>query len=103
MAPAVHFSDSKGDFPMNDPATYWLNVTNIALGAVVLVCCVAVVVGIVQEFAARRKKVRAMSHLDREVTDLVAGFNDGHAFHIPSLGVTMADGGEPLEKKDEER
>jgi len=41
-----------------------------------------------------------MSQLDREVTDLVAGFQDGHAFHIPGLGVTMADGGEEIRPKD---
>ena len=39
-----------------------------------------------------------MSTLDREVSDLVASFHDGHAFHLPELGVTMADGGEPLDK-----
>jgi len=85
---------------MNDPSTYWLTFTNAALGIVVLICCIAVGVGIVQEIAARRKKARAM---DRELNDLVAAFDDGHAFHVPSLGVTMADGGEPLEKKDQER
>jgi hypothetical protein len=42
-----------------------------------------------------------MSRLDREVSDLVASFQDDHTFHLPSLGVTMADGGEELGKKDE--
>ena len=86
---------------MNDPSTYWLTFTNAALGVVVLICCIAVGIGIVQEVAARRKKARAMSKLDREVTDLVAAFQDGHAFHVPTLGVTMADGGEPIEKNSE--
>jgi hypothetical protein len=91
---------------MNDPSTYWLTFTNAALGVVVLVCCIAVGIGIVQEVAAKRKKARAISKLDREVTDLVAAFQDGHAFHVPTLGVTMADGGEPIDKnaaKDQER
>ena len=35
--------------------------------------------------------------------DLVASFGDGHVFHIPGLGVTMADGGEELGKDKEER
>ena len=35
-----------------------------------------------------------------EVSDLVASFNDGHAFHLPNLGVTMADGGEPIRKEE---
>ena len=84
---------------MNDPSTYWLNFTNAALGVVVLICFIAVGIGVVQELAARRKRARA---IDREVTDLVAAY-DGHSFHVPSLGVTMADGGEPLEKKEPER
>jgi hypothetical protein len=87
---------------MSDPSTYWLNVTNIALGVMVLVCCVAVAFGVVQELAAKRKKSAATSRLDREVSDLVASY-DGHAFHIPELGLTMADGGEERGKKEEER
>jgi hypothetical protein len=43
-----------------------------------------------------------MSKLDREVADLVSSYG-GHAFQVPGLGVTMADGGEELGKKEEER
>jgi hypothetical protein len=85
---------------LNDPSTYWLTLMNIGLGVVVLVCCGAVAFGVVQELAARRKKHAALSKLDREVSDLVAAY-DGHAFHVPGLGVTMADGGEPIGKKEE--
>ena len=85
---------------MSDPSTYWLTATNIGLGLVVLICCGAVAFGMLQELAAKRKKRAEMSQLDREVTDLVAGFGDGHAFHLPGLGVTMADGGEELGKKE---
>jgi hypothetical protein len=42
-----------------------------------------------------------MSKIDREVSDLVNSYQDGHAFHLPQLGLTMADGGEELRKKDE--
>ena len=87
---------------MNDPTTYWLNVTNIVLGLVVLICCVAVAAGVVAELAANRKKKMALSRLDREVADLVSSYG-GHAFQVPGLGVTMADGGEPVGKKEEER
>jgi len=86
---------------VSDPSTYWLTVTNIALGVVTLVCCLAVGFGILQEVAARRKKRAAASQLDREVSDLVASFTDGHAFHTPELGLTMADGGEQLGEKKE--
>jgi hypothetical protein len=85
---------------MNDPSTYWLTFTNVALGIVTLVCCLAVGVGIVQEIVARRRKAAALTGLDREVADLVSTFGDGHAFQIPNLGVTMADGGEELGKKE---
>jgi hypothetical protein len=84
---------------MSDPSTYWLTFTNAALGIVVLVCCVAVAVGVIQEIAAKRRKASAMSQLDREVNALANAYQDGHAFHLPELGLTMADGGEP-EKKE---
>jgi hypothetical protein len=87
---------------VSDPSTYWLTVTNIALGLVTLICCIAVGIGIVQELAAKRRKSASLSRIDTEVADLVASFGDGHAFHIPSLGVTMADGGEELRKKEEQ-
>jgi hypothetical protein len=85
---------------MNDPSTYWLTVTNIALGLATLICIVAVGIGVVQELAARSKKKVTLSKLDSEVADLVASYSDGHAFNIPSLGVTMADGGEESGKKE---
>lgn len=85
---------------MSDPSTYWLTVTNIVMGLVVLVCCVAVVFGVAQELAAKRKKAAADSKLDREVADLISSF-DGHTVQVPGLGLTMADGGEELGKKEE--
>ena len=87
---------------MSDPSTYWLTVTNAALGVVVLICCVAVAIGVFQEIVAKRKRVSAPSKIDREVNDLVASFQDGHAFRLPQLGVTMADGGEQCGKKEGE-
>jgi hypothetical protein len=85
---------------LSDPSTYWLTITNIGLGVVTLICCIAVAFGVVQELAAKRKKAAALSTLDHEVSDLAASFGDGHAFHIPQLGLTMADGGEPAASKD---
>jgi len=84
---------------LSDPSTYWLNLMNIGLGTVVVICCAAVAFGVVQELAARRKKRASISALDREVSDLLLTY-DGHAFDVPGLGVTMADGGEPVEKKE---
>lgn len=85
---------------MNDPSTYWLTITNVGLGVVTLICCLAVAFGVVQELAARRKKKAALSALDQEVSGLAASYGDGHAFGIPQLGLTMADGGEPVAKKE---
>ena len=81
----------------SDPQTFWLNVTNAGLGLVVLACCIAVGIGVVQELAARRRKA-TVRDLDGEVRDLVAGYGDTHAFHVPGLGLTMADGGERIDK-----
>lgn len=97
----VHFSYRKENL-LNDPSTYWLNVTNIGLGVVTLLCCLAIAFGVAQEVLARRKKRATISKLDGEVADLVAGF-DGHAFNVPGLGVTMADGGEPVKNEQREK
>jgi hypothetical protein len=85
---------------VNDPSTYWLTFTNIALGVVTLVCCIAVAAGVIQEMAVRRRKKAALSNLDSEVTSLVNSYG-GHAFNVPGLGVTMADGGEEIEKQED--
>lgn len=86
---------------MSDPSTYWLTITNIGLGVVVLICAIAVGIGILQEVAAKRRKRLEMVRLDKEVADLVASYGDGHAFDVPGLGITMADGGEELDKNKE--
>jgi hypothetical protein len=88
---------------VNDPSTYWLTQTNIFLGVVVLVCCAATIIGILQEMAARHKRHVAESELDRDMAQLDSAFGDGHAFHVPGLGLTMADGGEELKKDEKEK
>lgn len=74
-------------FDLSDPKTFWLNVTNIGLGLVVLVCCVAV---------ARTFLRDLLDHRSRSAEAGMA-FDD-HTFAEPELGVTMADGGERREK-----
>ncbi len=85
----------------SDPQTWWLNVTNAALGLVVIICLGAVAFGVFQEVTARLRRRAAVRDLDREVRELAASYGGGHALHVPGLGVTMADGGEPLDKKKE--
>ena len=66
-----------------EPQTMWLNLTNIALGVVTLACIGAVAWGAFVEIAQR---IAAKSR--------VAVEHDDHAFAVPGLGLTMADGGE---------
>ena len=87
----------------NDPETYWLNITNIWLGVVVLICLIVVAFSVVQEFRARSRKRATERDLDREVKDLVANYTAAHALDVPGLGLTMADGGEPLQPPARER
>jgi hypothetical protein len=67
------------------PDTFWLNFTNIALGLVTLLCVIVIAGGVVRELLHRWEQ-RALAR------------GDDHAFATPGLGVTMADGGERLEK-----
>lgn len=67
-----------------DPKTVWVNLTNIALGVVTLVCFGIVAYGVALEVFERMKK-RAVAAVD------------DHAFAIPELGMTMADGGRKLD------
>lgn len=76
----------------SDPNIFWLNVTNIVLGLVTLACVLAVAVFTVQEVMER---VRNRGGAE-------AG-QDDHAFALPELGMTMADGGDRSEEEKESR
>jgi hypothetical protein len=77
----------------SDPQTFWLNLTNIGLGIVTLACVGFIVVAILRDVTApAREKVHATGPL-----------LDTHAFRVPELGMTMADGGEPLRRKTEQK
>jgi hypothetical protein len=84
----------------SDPESWWLNVTNLGLGLVVLICVGAVVIGVLQELNARRKLRAQMKGIDRELRDLVSAYRDGHASDVPGLGLILADGGEPEKEGD---
>jgi hypothetical protein len=72
---------------MQDPQTYWLNVTNIGLGLATLAGLGLVAYAVGQEFLARSMQRRSSA----------SGVDD-HVF-LGELGVTMADGGERTKKK----
>ena len=68
-------------FDWSDPNTFWLNITDIVLGLVTLACVLIVGTAIAREVLARvANRARA----------------DSHALAVPELGLTMADGGEPI-------
>jgi hypothetical protein len=70
-------------FDLSDPKTYWLNLTNIALGLVTLICCVVVARALFRDISERLgARSKSMEGLD------------DHAFMDAQLGLTMADGGE---------
>lgn len=75
-----------------DPETIWLNLTNAALGLVTLICLLAVIYVTVKE-AIDRWVVKGRIPVE----------SDTHAFHIEDLGITMADGGEPVDEKKQFR
>jgi hypothetical protein len=75
-------------FALIDPNTFWLNVTNVALGTVTLVCCFVVGYGVVQEI-----RKRTCEYKTKNVK------TDDHRLFLTNLGITMADGGERIDEK----
>ncbi len=67
--------------------TGWLSVTNISLGVAVIVCLVAVGRVIIQDLRARAVARRRLRN-ERDRSELL----------LSSLGITMADGGEPIDE-----
>ncbi len=76
-------------FELSTPDTFWLDVTNVALGLVTLACVCVVLQGLVGELRFRLRRR--------------AQVPDDHAFLTPDLGLTMADGGERVEEEDPAR
>lgn len=74
----------------SDPETLWLNVTNVVLGIVTIVALVSVIGAVGVELAGRLKR-------------RFANAVDYHSHHVPELGLTMADGGEPVDGKDDSK
>lgn len=73
------------DIDLGDPKTLWLTITNIALGALTLLCFVVVGWGATTAALARLRKRW--------------GFGlrpDDHVFATPGLGLTSADGDKKL-------
>jgi hypothetical protein len=71
----------------NDPQMFWLNVTNVLLVLVTLACA-----GIVGYAAVKEILVRLRARMPILL-------REPHLAHMPELGMTMADGGEPMPRK----
>ena len=74
-----------------DDWVFWLTATNIVLGLVVFLAVLVVAYALGGEIVSRFKKSRDVAKLDAEVSALL---RNGRL--VPGLGVTMADGGEPV-------
>lgn len=85
---------------MNGPDwTYWLQMMNFAMVAVVVLAGLTVCIAIAWEL--RERKVRHAGEargLDEEVSTMLRA--EPHRIAVAELGLTMADGGEELEASD---
>ena len=84
-----------------DDWVFWLNLTNIALGLVVVVAVLVTAYGLVWEIMSRLKKRESLAKLDEKLTEMVHG-EFAHGLPVQGLGMTMADGGEPRKPLPEE-
>jgi len=85
----------------NDDWVFWLNLTNIALGLVVVLAVLVTAYGLVWELASRLKKHRSLTKLDEELKVMMQG-EFAHGLPVQGLGMTMADGGEPAKPMPEQ-
>jgi len=74
---------------------FWLNVTNIALGVVVVLTVLVVAYGLAWELISRYKKRAGAHDLNREMQAMLHD-EFAHSLPVPELGMTMADGGEQI-------
>ena len=63
---------------MNDPRTFWLVVTNVALAVVLVLLIVAVLTGVLCETVSKRRRRHAMqAEIDRDMRTWFGG----HGIH----------------------
>lgn len=74
-----------------DDWVFWLNITNIALGVIVVMAVLMVAFAVVSELVSRRRKSLTVANHDAELAAMLQ-----YGRSVPGLGVTMADGGDPL-------
>jgi len=81
--------------------TFWLNMTNAALG-VITVLALLVVLGAAgwEVWARMARKARATGALGGPLRAMLEA--EPHSLSVPGLGLTMADGGERVEPSEAE-
>jgi len=77
--------------------TMWLNITNFALGIVTLIALLVVFFAVGWDLLVRKVGRTPTVDLRNIDADLKALLHGSHSLSVPELGLTMADGGEPLE------
>ncbi len=83
--------------------TFWLNMTNFALGIITLVALVLVFAAVCWDMLVRKvHTAKEHDKLDLNALDgeLRAMLQGSHSMYEPGLGLTMADGGEKIEPSD---
>ena len=94
-----------------DNWTFWLNMTNFALGAITLLALLLVFSAVGWELLVqwvrkphatdgREVSPRAIGSFDSEVRAMLQA--QSHSLSVPELGLTMADGGERVEPSEPE-
>jgi len=86
--------------------TFWLNMTNFALGAITILALVVVFGAVGWELLTRKVEKarevdgREIGSFDAELRAMLQA--QSHSLSIPGLGLTMADGGERVEPSEPE-
>jgi len=77
--------------------TMWLNITNFGLGIVTLIALLVVFFAVGWDLLVRKVGRTPAVDLRNIDADLKALLQGSHSLSVPELGLTMADGGEPIE------
>jgi hypothetical protein len=78
----------------SDPQTLWLNITNLALGVVILAAVLIAAGAVGWELMFKHRRTRETVDIDAELSSMLGV--SPHILHVPGLGLTMADGGTPV-------
>jgi len=80
---------------------FWLNLTNIALGVIVVLAILLVAYGIVWEMVLRHRKRSGLRDVNAEMQKMLHD-EFAHSYPVPEFGLTMADGGEQVKTESKQ-